>query len=44
MDERDSIRKAKLDLLRKEIRAGIESGPATVWNPDEVKEVCRKRT
>ncbi|WP_239994517.1 hypothetical protein [Prosthecochloris marina] len=24
IDERDSIRKAKLDLLRKEIRAGIE--------------------
>lgn len=44
MDEQDSIRKAKLDLLRQEILAGVKSGPATVWNPDEVKKACRKRT
>ncbi|ASQ90461.1 CopG family transcriptional regulator [Prosthecochloris sp. GSB1] len=38
MDEQDSIRKAKLDLLRKDIRAGMESGPAAVWNPDKIKK------
>ena len=38
MDEQDSIRKARIDLLQKEIRAGLESGTATVWNPDEIKK------
>ena len=37
MDEQDSIREAKLDLLRKDISAGMESGPATIWNPDKIK-------
>lgn len=44
MDEQDSIRKAKIELLRQDIQAGIKSGTATVWNPDEIKEAGRKRT
>ena len=43
MDEQDSIRKAKLDLLRQEILAGIDSGPATLWNPGEIKNTGRKK-
>jgi len=44
MDEQDSIRKARLDLLQQEIRAGMESGTATLWNPDEIKKAGRERS
>jgi antitoxin ParD1/3/4 len=44
MDEQDSIRKAKIDLLRQDIQAGIDSGTATVWNPDEIKKAGRERS
>lgn len=37
MAEQDSIRQAKMDLLRQDIRAGIESGIAVVRDPEEVK-------
>ena len=43
MGEQDSLRQAKFDKLRQDIRAGIESGPATVWDADEIKRVARKR-
>lgn len=43
MDEQDSIKKARIDLLRQEIRAGLESGTATDWNPDEIKKAGQER-
>ncbi len=43
MGEQDSLRQAKFDQLRQDIHAGIESGPATVWDADEIKRVARKR-
>lgn len=43
MDEQDSIRKAKVKLLRQEIEAGVGSGTAMEWNPDEVKKSGRAR-
>ncbi len=43
MGEQDSFRQAKFDQLRQDIRAGIESGPATVWDADEIKRAARKR-
>jgi antitoxin ParD1/3/4 len=43
MGEQDSLRQAKFDQLRQDIRAGIESGPATVWDADEIKRTARKR-
>lgn len=43
MAEQDSIRQAKMDLLRQDIRAGIESGTALVWDPEEVKKAGRER-
>jgi len=43
MAEQDSIRQAKMDLLRQDIHAGMESGPAVVWNPEEVKKAGRKK-
>ena len=43
MGEQDSLRQAKFDQLRQDIRAGIESEPATVWDADEIKRAARKR-
>ena len=43
MTERDSLRKAKLDQLQKDIQDGIESGTATAWDAEEIKRSVRKR-
>ena len=43
MAEQDSLRKAKLDQLQKDINSGIESGPATAWDAEEVKRAVRTR-
>jgi len=44
MDEQDSIRKTRLDLLRQDIHAGLESGAAMDWNPNEIKKAGRARS
>jgi len=38
MDEQDSLRAAKLEQLRQDIRAGLDSGSKVPWNPDQVKQ------
>jgi antitoxin ParD1/3/4 len=43
MDEQDNLRAAKLEQLRQDIRAGIDSGPAAEWNPEQVKQAGRAR-
>ena len=43
MADQDTIRQAKMDLLRQDIRAGMKSGAAIVWNPEEVKKAGRKK-
>ena len=43
MEEQDRIRSAKLEHLRQDIREGLESGAATPWSLDEVKQEGRKR-
>lgn len=43
MDAQDRIRAAQLEQLRQDMREGLDSGPATVWNPDEVKQEGRRR-
>jgi antitoxin ParD1/3/4 len=42
MGEQDSLRQARFDQLRQDIRAGIESGPATVWDADKIKRAARQ--
>jgi antitoxin ParD1/3/4 len=37
MDEHDRLRTMKLEQLRRDIREGVESGPATSWNVEEIK-------
>lgn len=43
MDEQDNLRAAKLEQLRQDIRAGMNSGPAVDWNPDQVKREGRAK-
>ena len=43
MEETDQLRAMKLDQLRRDIREGIESGPATSWNVGEMKREGRKQ-
>jgi antitoxin ParD1/3/4 len=43
MDEKDRLLGAKLDQLRQDVREGLESGPATGWDPEEIKREGRAR-
>lgn len=43
MDEKDQLHAAKLEQLRLALQEGIESGPATVWDPDELKLAGRAK-
>ena len=43
MTEQDSLRKAKLDQLQKDIQDGMESGTASAWDAEEIKRSVRKR-
>ena len=43
MDEQDNLRAAKLEQLRQDIRAGLNSGPAADWSADQVKQEGRVR-
>jgi antitoxin ParD1/3/4 len=45
MEERDQMRAAKLEKLRNDIQEGVNSGPATAWNAEDIKQAGRtKRT
>ena len=43
MEAQDRIKETKLIQLRQDIQDGLDSGAATIWNPDEVKQEGRKR-
>lgn len=43
IEEREAFHKMKLEALRAEIQKGLDSGPATPWDPEEVKKEGRKR-
>jgi antitoxin ParD1/3/4 len=43
MEEKDRLLGAKLDQLREDIRGGLEGGPATEWDPEEIKREVRAR-
>jgi antitoxin ParD1/3/4 len=42
MDAQDELRSLQLDRLRRDIREGLDSGPARPWNMAEVKREGRK--
>jgi antitoxin ParD1/3/4 len=43
LEEQDSVRAAKLETLRRDIREGLDSGPAVPWDMAAVKRDGRKR-
>ena len=43
MDEKDRLLGAKLDQLRQDIREGLDSGPSTSWDPEQIKHDGRAR-
>ncbi|GMQ83209.1 MAG: type II toxin-antitoxin system ParD family antitoxin [Rhodothermia bacterium] len=43
VDEREQLRKIKLQALREAIQEGLDSGPPTEWDVDEFKRDARKR-
>ena len=43
MDEKDRLRGAQLEQLRQEIQEGLNSGPATAWDREEIKRKGRAK-
>ena len=43
MDEQDQMRAAKLGQLRQDIRAGLDSGTSTAFDPEQVKREGRAK-
>jgi antitoxin ParD1/3/4 len=43
LEEREQERLAKLEWLRREIQKGLDSGPATPLDMDEIKRMGRER-
>jgi antitoxin ParD1/3/4 len=43
MEEREQLRAAKMDALRKAIQIGLDSGPAEDFDIDSVKQRGRQR-
>ena len=43
MEEQDKLRAIKLENLRRAIREGLESGPATPWDVEEFLEEAKKQ-
>lgn len=43
MEAQDQMRAIKLKQLRRDLREGLESGPATPWNVEEVRRAGRRR-
>lgn len=43
LEEREKLREAKLEALRSDIRAGLESGPSEALDMAEIKAAARKQ-
>jgi antitoxin ParD1/3/4 len=43
LEEEDQLRSLKLQKLREDIREGLESGPAAVFDPKEIKRAARMK-
>jgi antitoxin ParD1/3/4 len=42
LEERDRLYRARLEALRKDIRKGLESGRATLFDPKDLKKRVRR--
>jgi antitoxin ParD1/3/4 len=43
LEQEDQLRALKMENLRREIREGLDSGPSTVFNPQEIKRAAREQ-
>jgi antitoxin ParD1/3/4 len=43
MEEQDRVRAVKLEQLRQDVRAGLDSGAPAAWDPEQVKRDGRSR-
>ncbi|MBZ5703288.1 MAG: type II toxin-antitoxin system ParD family antitoxin [Acidobacteriia bacterium] len=43
LEQEDQFRALKIQKLRQDIREGLDSGPATVFNPQEIKRAAREK-
>jgi antitoxin ParD1/3/4 len=43
MEEQDRLKEARLEQLRRDIHAGLDSGPGAAWDPEQVKRDGRTR-
>ncbi len=43
LEEEDQLRSLKLQKLREDIREGLESGPSTVFYPEQIKRAARRK-
>ena len=43
LEQADEFRALKMQKLREDIREGLESGPSTEFEPQEIKRVARQR-
>lgn len=43
LEQEDQMRALKLGKLREDIREGLESGPSTVFDPQEIKRAAREK-
>lgn len=43
MEEREQLRAAKMDALRRAIQTGLDSGPADDFDIDDIRQRGRKR-
>jgi antitoxin ParD1/3/4 len=43
MEEEDQLRSLKMQKLRQELQAGLDSGHAVVFDPREIKRIAREK-
>jgi len=43
MAEQDRLKAARLEELRRDIRAGLDSGVSTAWDPEQIKREGRAK-
>ena len=43
MEEKDQVRAARLEQLRNDIQEGVNSGPTTAWDAEDIKRAGRAK-
>ncbi len=43
MEEEDQLRSLKLQKLRQDVQEGLDSGPAVVFDPREIKRIASEK-